>query len=192
MIHYRQVDSTHFKQYDRIPMRVHVTSCYQIMKLDRGLGGLLLSETPVEPYVKDFCAGGQESAARWAARFDLSNWAFFMAFDGDVPVGGAAVAARTEGVHMLAGRDDLAVLWDIRVADPCKGRGIGQALFDRSVDWARRQGYRQLKIECQNTNVPAVKFYHKQGAVLSAVDEYAYWQEPECRHEAQLIWYLDL
>ena len=38
-----------------------------------------------------------------------------MAFDGDRPVGGAAVAARTVGINMLTDRDDLAVLWDIRV-----------------------------------------------------------------------------
>jgi ribosomal protein S18 acetylase RimI-like enzyme len=49
-----------------------------------------------------------------------------------------------------------------------------------------------MKIECQNNNVPAVKFYHKQGAVLSAINEYAYCNEPEYRHEAQLIWMLDL
>ena len=49
-----------------------------------------------------------------------------------------------------------------------------------------------MKIECQNNNVPAVKFYHKQGAVLSAIDEYAYYNEPKYRNEAQLIWFLDL
>ena len=48
-----------------------------------------------------------------------------------------------------------------------------------------------MKIECQNNNVPACKFYHKQGAVLSAVDEYAYYNEPEYRHEIQFIWFLN-
>ncbi len=33
-------------------------------------------------------------------------------------------------------------------------------------------------------------FYHKQGAVLSKIDEYAYYREKECREEVQLIWYL--
>ena len=48
------------------------------------------------------------------------------------------------------------------------------------------------KIECQNNNIPAVKFYHKQGAVLSAINEYAYYNEPEYRHETQFIWFLDI
>lgn len=36
------------------------------------------------------------------------------------------------------------------------------------------------------------KFYHKQGAVLSKVDMYAYYDVPDCRSEVQFLWYLDL
>lgn len=192
MIIYRQVDKTHLKQYDSISMRVNVTSYYKIEKINRGLGGFLLVETPVEPYVKDFCTGDDESVTRWEKQFDISNWAFFMAFNGECPVGAAAVVSRTKEINMLAGRDDLAVLWDIRVEEKYKGHGVGQGLFDMAVNWAREQGLIQMKIECQNNNVPAINFYHKQGAVLSMVDEYAYYNEPEFRQETQFIWYLDL
>jgi len=191
MITYKQVDVSYLPQYDLIPMLVHISAYYRIEKHNRGLGGFTLVETPVEPYVKDFCSADDESVAQWK-RFDLSNWAFFMAFDNERPVGGAAVAARTKKIHMLSGRDDLAVLWDIRVDDAYKHQGIGQALFDMAVIWSRSQGLRQMKIECQNNNVPAVKFYHKQGAILSAIDEYAYYKELKYKHEAQLIWFLDL
>ena len=101
MIRYRQVDKTFFPLYDRIPMRVQVTAQYKVEKLRRGLGGFVLVETPVKPYVKDFTAGEGERAEQWEKRFDLSHWAFFMAFDGEHPVGAAAVASRTEGVQML-------------------------------------------------------------------------------------------
>ena len=189
---YKQADPTYFPQYDQIPMLVHVSSYYRIEKHNRGLGGFSLVETPVEmPYTKNFCTGEDASAERWK-RWDLSNWAFFMAFDGDKPVGAVTVASRTKGINMLYGRDDLAVLWDIRVSDSHKGQGVGQKLFDMAVEWARAQGLTQMKIECQNNNVPAVKFYHKQGAVLAAIDEYAYYNEPEYRHEVQFIWFLDL
>ena len=191
MITYRQVDRTCFPQYDQIPMLVHVSSYYQIEKINRGLGGFHLVETSVEPYIKDFCTGDDESVLAWG-KWDLSNWAFFMAFDGEHPVGAATIVTRTKEINMLSGRDDLAVLWDIRVDDAYKQQGIGQTLFDMAVKWSREQGIVQMKIECQNTNVPAVKFYHKQGAVLSAINEYAYYSEPEYRHEAQLIWMLDL
>ncbi len=191
MITYKKVDTASFPQYDQIPMRVLVSSHYRIEKHNRGLGGFAFIETPVEPYIKDFCTGEDESAERWK-RFDLRNWAFFMAFHGARPVGAAAVASRDQNLRMLAGREDLAVLWDIRVEEAYKHQGVGQALFDLAADWSRRQGLTQMKIECQNVNVPAVRFYHKQGAVLAAIDENAYAHEPDCRHETQLIWVLDL
>jgi len=192
VIIYKQVDRTYFSQYDQIPMLVHVSSYYRIEKINRGLGGFHLIETLVEPYIKDFCTGDDESVTRWEKRWDITNWVFFMAFDNEHPVGAAAVVTRTKEINMLSGRDDLAVLWDIRVDDAYKHQGIGQALFDMAVKWSREHGIVQLKIECQNNNVPAVKFYHKQGAVLAAINEYAYYNEPEYRHEAQLIWMLDL
>ncbi len=44
----------------------------------------------------------------------------------------------------------------------------------------------------QNNKVPACNFYRKQGALLSKVDMYAYYQEEACRNEVQFLWYLDL
>ena len=93
---------------------------------------------------------------------------------------------------MLSNRDDLAFLWDIRVDDACKRQGIVQALFDMAVEWSKSQDLKQMKIECQTDNVPACNFYHKQGASLCTLDEYAYYNDPGCRHEVQLIWFLDL
>jgi ribosomal protein S18 acetylase RimI-like enzyme len=194
VITYRMVDSTFFPQYDSIPMLVHVSSYYRIDKINRGLGGLAFVETPVEPFIKDFDDDQpiHNFASRQADTFDISNWGFFMAFDKEQAIGGAIVASRTKEVHMLDGRDDLAVLWDIRVDDIYKRQGVGQALFDMAVQWARNERLTQMKIECQNNNVPAVRFYHKQGAVLSAINEYAYYNEPQYRHETQFIWFLDL
>lgn len=192
MIIYKQVGKEHFSQYDSVPMRVNVKSCYKIDKINGGLGGLAFAEVTVKPYVKDFCTEGDASAKKWCHQFDTTKWAFFMAFDGEKPVGGVTVASRTLEVNMLEGRDDLAVLWDIRVDDDYKRQGIGRKLFHIAAEWSRHQNFSQMKIECQNNNVPAIKFYHKQGAQLCAVDEYAYYNEPEFRQETQLIWYLNL
>ena len=190
MIIYRKVDRTYFPQYDAVPMLVHVTGYYRIEKVNGGLGGFTLIETPAAPYTKDMSV--YEVAADYEKDFDITNWAVFMAFDGGRAVGGATVVSRTKEVLMLSGRDDLAVLWDIRVDGAYKRRGVGQALFDMAAAWSKSQNLTQMKIECQNDNIPACKFYHKQGAILCAVDEYAYYNEPGCRHETQLIWFLDL
>lgn len=190
MINYKQIDESYFNIYDSVQMVVHVKSHYVLNKINNGLGGFLMQEIPVEEYIKDL--GVYERASEYANTFDISNWAFYMAFDDEIPIGAVTIASRTNNVNMLDDRDDLSVLWDIRVVDDYKRRGVGQHLFDLVVDWSRKHGLKQIKIECQNNNVPACKFYHKQGAVLSKIDEYAYYNDESAREEIQLIWYINL
>ena len=186
----REVGRDAFPLYDSIPMNVFVRSEYRVELFDGGLGGLRMTETPVTPYVKDLSQ--YERATEYEQLFDIATWRFYIAFDGDRPVGALTLAGPTEGLHMLAGRRDACVLWDIRVTDERQHQGVGQQLLDRAVAAARAQGYRQMIIECQNNNVPACRFYRKQGAILGKVDRYAYYSDPEIRNEVQLIWYLDL
>jgi GNAT superfamily N-acetyltransferase len=90
---------------------------------------------------------------------------------------------------MLEGRNDLAVLWDIRVAPEFRGQNIGSTLFAAAQAWALARGARQLKVETQNINVPACRFYARQGCVLRAIERLAY---PELPDEIQMLWYKDL
>ncbi len=92
---------------------------------------------------------------------------------------------------MLGGRDDLAVLWDIRVHPDWRGQGVGRRLFGRVVDWSRRRDCTQLKIETQNINVGACRFYGAQGCHLDGIIRGAY-AEPAIAHEVMLLWWLDL
>ena len=190
MMTFREMDKSCFTLYDSVSMNVEVHSEYRVRLLEGGLGGLLLEEVPVAPLVKDLSQ--YERATEYETLFDIATWRFFMAFDGETPVGALTLAGPTEHLYMLNGRTDACVLWDIRVADGYKHRGIGQRLFDMAVAAARETGYRQMNIECQNNNVPACRFYRKQGAVLGKVDRYAYYDDPMLRDETQLIWYLDL
>jgi GNAT superfamily N-acetyltransferase len=176
-------------QYAAISIAFEVRSVLDVAVIDGGLGGFALSARAVDaPYVKDY-DGGDGGPARWAERFDLSSWGLLGARSGGRLVGGAAVAFDTPGVEMLEGRRDLAVLWDIRVAPEARGRGVGAALFRAAAAWAAARGCRQLKVETQNVNVPACRFYAGQGCVLGAIHRFAY---PELPHEVQLLWYKDL
>lgn len=69
------------------------------------------------------------------------------------------IAWQTPGVNILEGREDLAVLWDIRVDSAYRREGVGEKLFWRTVEWARIKGCKLLKVETQNINVPACRFY---------------------------------
>ena len=151
----------------------------------------MVREPVAAPYVKDYDAYEREQVVTWARHFDVSNWAFFIAFDGGQAVGAATVAFDTPAAQMLEGRTDLAVLWDIRVHPDRRGQGIGIALFERAAAWAREHGCRELKIETQNVNVRACRFYAVRGCRLGAIVQ-RHYQEPEIAHEAMLLWYLDL
>lgn len=190
MITFKEVDKSFLELYDKVAMNVNVHSEYEVKRINNGLGGLVLEEVSVEPYIKDLSI--YEHAIEYENEFDITNWRFYMAFDDDIPVGAMTVAGKTEGLNMLYGRKDACVLWDIRVSDTYKRIGIGQKLLDMGVLNAKKDGYQQMIIECQNNNVQACKFYQKQGAVLSKIDMYAYYLEPEIRNEIQFIWYLDI
>ena len=90
---------------------------------------------------------------------------------------------------MLEGRSDLAVLWDIRVQPDARRSGVGSALFEAAERWSREQGCAQLKVETQNTNAPACRFYQRHGCRLARVNRNAYPTLPE---EIQLLWYKEL
>jgi ribosomal protein S18 acetylase RimI-like enzyme len=136
------------------------------------------------PYLKDY--DSIEGPQTWAERFDLQNWGWIVARENAKRVGCAAIAFDTSEVSMLEGRRDLAVLWDIRVTPELRGRGLGRAMFEAAEAWAVSRGCRDIKIETQNINVPACRFYQSQGCELGAINRMAY---PTLPHEVQLLWY---
>lgn len=180
-------------EYGRVPIAFEVSTRLRSVPAENGLGGIRLVEEPVDsPYVKDYDTTSEEGPARWLRRWDkwdTSSWGLFAAYEDSRRVGGAVLARRTPNVHMLEGRDDLAVLWDLRVHPDHRGAGVGYSIFEAAVDWARRHGCVELKIETQNINVPACRFYARQGCRLSAIVSHAY---AECPDESQLIWRLSL
>ena len=180
--------------YATVSIAYEVTSVYRVESIADGLGGLVFIEEQVAPYFKDYDAQaqGDDRPDRWVHQFDLSKWGFFMAMDGERAAGGAAVVLNSPEVHMLENRSDLAVLWDLRVQPEQRRKGIGRWLFQQAVEWARVQGCTQLKIETQNVNVPACRFYARQGCHLGAVLRYGYSGCPDVAHETMLLWYLDL
>ena len=179
-------------EYASIPISYQVESMFRIEPVDGGLGGLTFTEEPVDPpWLNDYDKGDTAARIRGWHRWDLSNWRVLVAYDAERPVGGAVLAFDTEGVNMLEGRTDLAVLWDLRVHPDHRRRGIGTALFRRAVDLARCRGCTRLKIETQNVNVPTCRFYARQGCRLTGINCYGYEPEPD-RFETVLIWGLDL
>jgi GNAT superfamily N-acetyltransferase len=178
---------TALEEYAVIPIAFEVTKVFDVEDGSNGRGDFVLIERTLDvPYVKDYDSINGEAPHQWTERFDLSNWGIFAARVDGRRVGGAAVACNTPGLDILEGREDLAVLWDIRVAPEARGQGAGAALFKAAELWAKARGCRQLKVETQNTNVPACRFYARQNCVLAAVRRSAY---PSLPDEIQLFWH---
>jgi GNAT superfamily N-acetyltransferase len=173
-------------EYATVPISYFVDRRFDVQTADRGLGGVTLTEVAVDPpWVKDYDQIKGEGPTRWPKVFDTTNWGVLAAFDRENRVGGAVLAYRTSDCWMLEGRDDLAVLWDIRVRPDSRGRGVGHALFDAAIAWARERNCRHLKIETQNVNVPACRFYVAMGCELAAVNRFAY---PDLPDEVEIDW----
>jgi GNAT superfamily N-acetyltransferase len=178
----------HLPDHGRISIAFEVRSVLDLTVADGGLGGLVLRERELaSPYVKDYDSIGG-CPGDWSRDFDVSNWTLHSAWIDGRRVGGV-VMALTEGLDMLERRDDLAVMWDIRVVPDLRGGGLGATLFAAAEAWARAQGCRQLKVETQNVNVAACRFYSRRGCTLGGIHRFAY---PQLPHEVQLLWFKDL
>lgn len=177
-------------EYARISIAFSVTHQFDVDDSSSASGEIKLELRQIEtPYVKNYDLIPGNHPTDWPGKFDVTNWGILIARVDGMQVGGCVLAHNTPGVNMLESRHDLAVLWDLRVAPEWRGRGVGSALFKESRNWARLRGCRQLKIETQNNNVSACRFYQLQGCRLEFCRRNAYQALPE---EIQLIWRYDL
>lgn len=185
------VTRENIEAYATVPIAFTTTSVLRPALIDGGLGGITLTEESLPAPVNiDGDAVAGEGPLRWLDHgWDLSEWVMLCAFDGERRVGGAVVAVHTEGMWFLRGREDTSALWDIRVERDYRRQGVGIALFEAATAWSRARGFSRMKIETQNTNVTACRFYHAMGARLGGFERYAYANLPD---EVELDWYLGL
>jgi GNAT superfamily N-acetyltransferase len=174
-------------EYCVIPMEFRVVSRYDPKGLTGGGEDWRLEEETVEPYEKNYDT--VDNPSQWATQFDTGKWKMFSAWHGGERIGGCVMAWDTPGVDMLEDRSDLAVVWDIRVHPDHRHNGVGSLLFSKAMEWAKECGCTLLKVETQNINVPACRFYLRMGCELRVVRHGFYSILPE---EVQLLWYREL
>ncbi len=176
-------------EYAQLPIAFEVESVFDVSLREGGLGGFELAERRIAPFVKDYDAIAGNHPSDWVGRFEVASWGLLFARVEGWRVGGMVLAFDTTDVVMLEGRRDLAVIWDVRVAPESRRDGVGSALFAAAERWAKARGCRWLKVETQNINVPACRFYSRQGCTLGAIHRFAY---PDLPGEVQLLWYKDV
>jgi len=167
--------------HEAIPIRFLASSRLCVEALRRGE----FIELPIAPFWKDYDVNPADRMTSFASQHDASNWALIAAFDGARRIGGMLLARDTPTVDMLEGRRDLAVMLDVRVHPDARGLGVGKALFAEASRWANENGCTELKVETQDINVGACRFYAAMGFHLAEVNPHAY---PPELNETQLIW----
>jgi len=178
----------HLDDYASIPIRFEVNGRVRLNELARSKGRSVASDS-IAPYLKDYDLIESEHPATLAHQYDTSNWGVFSALVDGNRIGAAIVAQKTPDFEMLQGRNDLAVLVDIRIDPTYQGRGVGRKLFHAIAEWATDQGCTQLIVETQDINVGACRFYSAMGLTIQSIDPDGYGPGIS---EAKLIWQVDL
>ena len=185
----KEVNSNYLTDYCKVPITFQGNSIFKVATPQNAFAGFILKEVTVNSFFKDYDLGG--SPLEWK-KFDLTNWRFYIVYDENKPIAAATLVMKSEEIRMLEGKDDLACLWDIRVHPDYRGKGIGRAMFQKVANDAKDNGCVYLKIETQNNNVSANRFYSSQGCKLTQVHTKAYYNEPEYKDEVMMIWFLNL
>lgn len=79
---------------------------------------------------------------------------------------------------------------DIVVDIHFRGRGIGRALIQKAVEWARAKGLPGIMLETQDNNVAACRLYERCGFELGGFDRRLYQGIDPHTEEVALYWYL--
>ena len=81
-----------------------------------------------------------------------------------------------------------AFIEDICVAKAARRQGIGTALIQKAIEWAKNCDLKGLALETQDNNLLACRFYAKCGFVIGAVNTMLYRNFDN--EESAVFWYL--
>lgn len=169
----RQMDARESQQTKSFSRKSMVTS-----RLVLGIENekLVYSIVPVDPpYEREVHAEDIDYG------FDESGPTIFFA-----EVGGK-LAGR---IRMMRWWNRFAYVEDLAVNPEYRGLGIGRALMEQGIQWARENQFPGVMLETQDDNVPACMLYESCGFVLSGFDRNLYKAMNPNTRETALFWYL--
>jgi ribosomal protein S18 acetylase RimI-like enzyme len=79
---------------------------------------------------------------------------------------------------------------DIAVEPDERDRGVGHALIERAIEWAKSKGLPGIMLETQDNNVAACRLYQRCGFELCGFDTQLYKGLDPATDEIALYWYL--
>jgi streptothricin acetyltransferase len=85
--------------------------------------------------------------------------------------------------------NQYAYVEDLVVDVKFRRRGIGRALLERAVQWAKDQHLSGVMLETQDNNVAACRLYQQSGFALGGFDRFLYHGQQPDTDEVALFWY---
>lgn len=110
------------------------------------------------------------------------NSTFIGAYDGERCVGLAIMQEYFFGYMYL---------FDLKVNQNCRGRGVGAALIEKAKDVAREKGYRGIYTQGQDNNLSACLFYLKRGFRIGGLNTDVYRGTSQ-EGKSDILFYLDI
>ena len=75
---------------------------------------------------------------------------------------------------------------EILVLEPFRRKGYGRMLMDKAKAIAQAEGFREMVLETQSCNTPAIDFYIKQGFFVNGIDLSHYTNADEENHDVRI------
>lgn len=167
-------------EHERIPIAFTCTSRLDAAQLLKGNW----VETLVTPWQKDYDGYPEDLPRATVARFP-GKWGLIAAFEGEKRLGGILLLTDAPSFDLLEGRKDLAMMPDVRVHPDGRGKGVGRALVEEALKWSRRNNCVEMRVETQDVNVSACRFYAAMGFRVYSVNPNAYGPGYD---ETQILW----
>lgn len=79
---------------------------------------------------------------------------------------------------------------NLNVDSPFRRAGVGRALLEKGIEWARQKNLPGVMLETQDINVPACRLYNDVGFQLGGFDQFLYTPFNMNPPETALYWYL--
>lgn len=131
-------------------------------------------ETLAEPYLKKYEEDDVDSSY-----MNEDGKVVFLYYAENICIGRVKVRSNWNG---------YALIEDIAVAKDYRKNGVGRALLNKAVEWAKNQQLGGLMLETQDVNVSACRFYERNEFVIGAVDTMIY-SNLSTANEMAIFWY---
>lgn len=143
------------------------------------------TEFVIPPWYKDYDTEEANRPSSVVRQYDASTWTLVIASRNGKWIGGGLSILGCTEYDLAEHRDDIAIVHDFRVSEDERRKGVGRALWASIEKWGATHGATELRVETQDVNVPACRFYRTMGCKLHSIDQAAYGIG--CP-ETQLIW----